>query len=93
MPKQSNDRKSPKMIDVLGEVVFRNRISRKVKFIYLSEMASNIEQQFWTWIKNQNLVMKCHFWIYVINLIRYTQCENKSKTFGGSFSLSSFCKY
>ena len=46
MPKQSNDRKSPKMIDVIGEVVFRNRISRKVKFIYLSEMASNIEQQF-----------------------------------------------
>ena len=46
MPKQSNDRKSPKMIDVLGEVVFRNRISRKVKFNYFSEMVSNIEMSF-----------------------------------------------
>ena len=39
MPKQSYDRKSYKMIDVIKKVVFRNRISRKVKFNYLSEMA------------------------------------------------------
>ena len=46
MPKQSNDRKSLEMIDVIKKVVFRNRISRKVKFNYFSEMASNIEMSF-----------------------------------------------
>ena len=39
MPKQSNDRKSLKMIDLIKSVVISNRISRKVKFNYLPEMA------------------------------------------------------
>ena len=45
MPKQFDDRKSLKMIDVIKKF-FRNRISCKVKFNYLSEMASNIEMSF-----------------------------------------------
>ena len=46
MPKQSYDRKSYKMIDVIKKVAFRNRTSRKVKFNYFSEMVSNIDMSF-----------------------------------------------
>ena len=45
MPKQSYDRKSLKMINIIKKVAFRNRISHKVKFNH-SEMASNIELSF-----------------------------------------------
>ena len=49
MPKQSYDRKSLKMTDVIKKVAFRNRISHKVKFNH-SEMASNIELSFFEMI-------------------------------------------
>ena len=57
------------MIDLIKSVVISNRISCKVKFNYLPGMASNIEQQFWTCIKNQNLVHNEMSFLEIINLI------------------------